>query len=182
MNFSLISLSGRSPRTQSFNPTERNFSMKLLAMNVRIATVMITGRERGQMIRKRIRRSEHPSILAASIREVGILQPLVVRRSGDGRYELIAGERRLRAAKAAGLATVPIVLRDSEDADLLRDRDIAYQHLAARNPAEVEGFEQIVGSSSAIRFGSVVAAKCSPFTGGKAPRKSPDGSRVPHRG
>src|SRR5207247_8682939 len=59
--------------------------------------------------------------LAASIREVGILQPLVVRRAGDGRYELIAGERRLRAAKAAGLASVPIVLRDSEDADLLRD-------------------------------------------------------------
>ena len=58
--------------------------------------------------------------LAASIREVGILQPIVVRRTGAG-YEVVAGERRLRAAKLAGLATVPVVLRDSEDADLLRE-------------------------------------------------------------
>src|SRR5207247_9171177 len=74
--------------------------------------------------------------LAASIREVGILQPLVVRRSGDGRYELIAGERRLRAAKAAGLATVPIVLRDSEDADLLREALIENIHREDLNPIE----------------------------------------------
>src|ERR671931_467997 len=47
--------------------------------------------------------------LAASIREVGILQPVVVRKS-DGGYELIAGERRLRAARMAGLATVPVVV------------------------------------------------------------------------
>ena len=58
--------------------------------------------------------------LAASIREVGILQPIVVRRAGAG-YELVAGERRLRAAKVAGLATVPVVLRDTDDADLLRE-------------------------------------------------------------
>ena len=45
--------------------------------------------------------------LAASIREVGILQPLVVRRTEEGSYELIAGERRLRAAKAAGLGYRP---------------------------------------------------------------------------
>src|SRR3970282_939152 len=53
--------------------------------------------------------------LAASITEVGILQPIVVRRTADGAYELIAGERRLRAARVAGLATVPVVLRDSDD-------------------------------------------------------------------
>ena len=51
--------------------------------------------------------------LAASIREVGILQPLVVRRADDGRYEVIAGERRLRAAKAAGLPVVPEIGRAS---------------------------------------------------------------------
>src|SRR5438067_4868801 len=51
--------------------------------------------------------------LAASIREVGVLQPIIVRRSGSA-YELIAGERRLRAARRAGLATVPAVVRDSE--------------------------------------------------------------------
>ena len=49
--------------------------------------------------------------LAASVREYGILQPLVVRPLTEGRFELIAGERRLRAAKLAGLATVPITIR-----------------------------------------------------------------------
>src|SRR5437016_328411 len=49
--------------------------------------------------------------LAASVSEFGILQPLLVRPLGDGQYELIAGERRLRAAKLAGLKVVPITLR-----------------------------------------------------------------------
>lgn len=49
--------------------------------------------------------------LAASIREVGIVQPVIVRPVGDGKYELIAGERRLRAAKIAGLTSVPVVIR-----------------------------------------------------------------------
>ena len=84
--------------------------------------------------------------LAASIREVGVLQPLVVRRAGDGRYELIAGERRLRAAKAAGLASVPIVLRDSEDADLLREALIENIHREDLNPIEqAEAFKALLG-------------------------------------
>jgi ParB family transcriptional regulator, chromosome partitioning protein len=84
--------------------------------------------------------------LAASIREVGILQPLVVRKAGDGRYELIAGERRLRAAKAAGLASVPIVLRDSEDADLLREALIENIHREDLNPIEqAEAFRALLG-------------------------------------
>jgi ParB family transcriptional regulator, chromosome partitioning protein len=83
--------------------------------------------------------------LAASIREVGILQPLVVRRAGDGRYEVIAGERRLRAAKAAGLATVPVVLRDSEDADLLREALIENIHREDLNAIEqAEAFRQLL--------------------------------------
>ena len=84
--------------------------------------------------------------LAASIREVGILQPLVVRRTGDGRFELIAGERRLRAAKAAGLAAVPVVLRDSEDEDLLRDALIENIHREDLNPIEqAEAFKALLG-------------------------------------
>lgn len=51
--------------------------------------------------------------LAASIREVGVLQPLLVRALSEGRYELIAGERRLRASQLAGLKTVPIVVRSA---------------------------------------------------------------------
>src|SRR6476619_2395562 len=84
--------------------------------------------------------------LAASIREVGILQPLVVRRTEEGSYELIAGERRLRAAKAAGLASVPIVLRDSEDTDLLRDALIENIHREDLNPIEqAEAFKALLG-------------------------------------
>ena len=83
--------------------------------------------------------------LAASIREVGILQPLVVRRTADSRFELIAGERRLRAAKAAGLATVPVVLRDSEDADLLREALIENIHREDLNPIEqAEAFKALL--------------------------------------
>lgn len=51
--------------------------------------------------------------LAASIREYGVLQPLIVRQMGDGTYELIAGERRLRASKLAGLTEVPVVVRSA---------------------------------------------------------------------
>jgi ParB family chromosome partitioning protein len=83
--------------------------------------------------------------LAASIREVGILQPLVVRRSGDGRYELIAGERRLRAARLAGLTTVPVVLRESGDDELLREALIENIHREDLNPIEqAEAFRQLL--------------------------------------
>ncbi len=84
--------------------------------------------------------------LATSIREVGILQPLVVRRTSDGRYEVIAGERRLRAAKAAGLPVVPVVLRDSGDEELLRDALIENIHREDLNPIEqAEAFKALLG-------------------------------------
>jgi ParB family chromosome partitioning protein len=57
--------------------------------------------------------------LAQSIRESGIIQPLVVRKTAQGHYELIAGERRLRASKLAGLTQVPVVLRKSTDQESL---------------------------------------------------------------
>jgi ParB family chromosome partitioning protein len=57
--------------------------------------------------------------LADSVRTQGVIQPVVVRPDGDGGYELIAGERRWRAAKSAGLATVPAVVRETDDRDSL---------------------------------------------------------------
>lgn len=57
--------------------------------------------------------------LAASIRKLGIVQPLTVRESGDGRYQLIAGERRLRAARLAGLTHVPAYIRTADDQAML---------------------------------------------------------------
>jgi ParB family chromosome partitioning protein len=82
--------------------------------------------------------------LAASIREVGILQPIVVRRVA-GRYELIAGERRLRAARKAGLATIPAVVRDSDDADTLREAIIENIHREDLGPIELaEAFRALL--------------------------------------
>jgi ParB family chromosome partitioning protein len=82
--------------------------------------------------------------LALSIQEVGILQPIVVRRSGSG-FELIAGERRLRAAKKAGLATVPAVVRESDDAESLREALIENIHREDLNPIELaEAFRELL--------------------------------------
>ncbi len=74
--------------------------------------------------------------LVDSIREVGLLQPVVVRPVAPGRYELVMGERRLRATKAAGLATIPAIVRPTEAADLLRDALLENLHRAQLNPLE----------------------------------------------
>ncbi len=91
-------------------------------------------------LRRRGDRARSPS----SIREVGILQPIVVRKAGAG-YELIAGERRLRAAKLAGLATIPVVVRDTDDADTLREALIENIHREDLGPIELaEAFRQLL--------------------------------------
>ena len=74
--------------------------------------------------------------LAHSIREVGLLQPVVVRPSGPGSYELVMGERRWRAARDAGLERVPAIVRETADADLLRDALLENLHRAQLNPLE----------------------------------------------
>ncbi|HZA26824.1 MAG TPA: ParB/RepB/Spo0J family partition protein [Actinomycetota bacterium] len=74
--------------------------------------------------------------LAASIREVGVLQPIVVRREDQG-YELVAGERRLRAAKLAGLATIPAVIRETDDTESLREALIENLHRDDLAPLEM---------------------------------------------
>ncbi|UCN14760.1 ParB/RepB/Spo0J family partition protein [Cellulomonas iranensis] len=73
--------------------------------------------------------------LVGSIREIGVLQPVVVRAVGDG-YELIMGERRWRATQEAGLTTIPAIVRETEDGDLLRDALLENLHRAQLNPLE----------------------------------------------
>ncbi|PWD51122.1 chromosome partitioning protein ParB [Serinibacter arcticus] len=73
--------------------------------------------------------------LAASIREVGVLQPIVVRPVGD-RFEIVMGERRWRATRLAGLETVPAIVRETSDTDLLRDALLENLHRAQLNPLE----------------------------------------------
>ncbi|MBW3577248.1 MAG: ParB/RepB/Spo0J family partition protein [Actinobacteria bacterium] len=74
--------------------------------------------------------------LAASIREVGLLQPILVREVGIDRYEVVAGERRLRAAKLAGLTRIPALVRPTSDADLLKEALIENIHRVQLNPLE----------------------------------------------
>lgn len=74
--------------------------------------------------------------LAASIKEVGVLQPPVVRDLGNGKYELIMGERRLRASKLAGLTTIPVIVRATKDNELLREALLENIHRSQLNPLE----------------------------------------------
>ena len=74
--------------------------------------------------------------LVASIKEIGILQPPVVRQTSQGRYELIMGERRFRAAKLAGLRSIPVIIRQTPDNELLREALIENIHRSQLNPLE----------------------------------------------
>ena len=74
--------------------------------------------------------------LAASIKEVGVLQPPVVRKSGADTYELIMGERRVRAAKLAGLTSIPVIIRQTPDNELLREAILENIHRSQLNALE----------------------------------------------
>jgi ParB family chromosome partitioning protein len=74
--------------------------------------------------------------LVHSIREVGLLQPVVVRRSGPESYELVMGERRWRAAQEAGLEAIPAIVRQTDDSDMLRDALLENLHRSQLNPLE----------------------------------------------
>jgi ParB family chromosome partitioning protein len=74
--------------------------------------------------------------LVHSIREIGLLQPVVVRPMGSSGYQLVAGERRLRAAKEAGLSNIPAIVRDTADDNLLRDALLENLHRVQLNPLE----------------------------------------------
>ncbi|MFM7500768.1 MAG: ParB/RepB/Spo0J family partition protein, partial [Actinomycetota bacterium] len=74
--------------------------------------------------------------LAASIKEIGILQPPVVRKISDNQYELIMGERRYRAAKLAGLVNIPVIVRQTSDNELLREALVENIHRSNLNSLE----------------------------------------------
>jgi ParB family chromosome partitioning protein len=74
--------------------------------------------------------------LVHSIQEIGLLQPGVVRRTGPESYELVMGERRWRAAQEAGLTTIPAIVRQTEDVDMLRDALLENLHRSQLNPLE----------------------------------------------
>ncbi|WP_314423987.1 ParB/RepB/Spo0J family partition protein [uncultured Microbacterium sp.] len=83
--------------------------------------------------------------LVHSVREFGVLQPVVVRKNSDGDYELIMGERRTRAAREAGLDAIPAVVRETADEDLLRDALLENLHRSELNPLEeASAYQQLL--------------------------------------
>jgi ParB family chromosome partitioning protein len=84
--------------------------------------------------------------LVHSVREFGVLQPIVVRAIPDSdTYELIMGERRLRASKEAGLETIPAIVRETADEDMLRDALLENLHRAQLNPLEeASAYQQLL--------------------------------------
>jgi ParB family chromosome partitioning protein len=86
------------------------------------------------------------ALLADSIREVGVLQPVLVRPVGDeGEYELIAGERRWRAARRVGLQTIPALVRETGDAAALEQALVENLHRDGLNPLEeAAAYQQLI--------------------------------------
>ena len=74
--------------------------------------------------------------LTFSIKEIGLLQPIVVRQIGNNEYEIVAGERRFRAAKNAGLTKIPALVRETKDDHMLRDALLENLHRTQLNPLE----------------------------------------------
>lgn len=74
--------------------------------------------------------------LVHSVTEIGLLQPIVVRRTGESAYELIMGERRWRAVQEAGLETIPAIVRQTDDEAMLRDALLENLHRSQLNPLE----------------------------------------------
>jgi ParB family chromosome partitioning protein len=88
--------------------------------------------------------------LASSIREVGLLQPVVVRKLMPGRYELVMGERRWRACQRAGLEHVPAIVRGTPDDELLREALMENLHREQLNPLEeAAAYQQLLDDFSA---------------------------------
>lgn len=79
---------------------------------------------------------EELNSLAESIRQNGILQPVIVRPTGDHKYEIIAGERRFRAAQLAGLSAVPVMIRQATDQQMLELALVENIHRSDLNPVE----------------------------------------------
>jgi ParB family transcriptional regulator, chromosome partitioning protein len=106
------------------------------SMGARFADLPIASIEPNPRQPREVFEEEALAELVTSIREVGVLQPVVVRELGIGRYQLVMGERRWRACAEAGLDTVPAIVRDTTDDHLLRDALLENLHRQQLNPLE----------------------------------------------
>ena len=110
-----------------------------------LQNLMISSIEANRYQPRRVFEEESISALAESISTIGVLQPILVRRVGDGVYELIAGERRLRAAKRAGLDRIPAVVQEANDQESLERAIVENLHRSDLNPLEEAGaYRQLI--------------------------------------
>ena len=106
---------------------------------VRFAEILVTDIHPNRKQPRSVFDEDDMAELVHSVREIGVLQPIVVRTSteeGGEPYELVMGERRWRAVQAAGLQTIPAIVRDTTDDDLLRDALLENLHRSQLNPLE----------------------------------------------
>ena len=125
------------PPTQDQEPVRPEQTVELAPVpGARFAELPVTSIEPNAKQPRHVFDEEALEELKTSIREIGVLQPIVVRDIGDGRYELVMGERRWRAAQAVGKDTIPAIVRDTRDDAMLRDALLENIHRANLNPLE----------------------------------------------
>ncbi len=110
-----------------------------------LQNLMISSIEANRYQPRRVFEEEAIASLAESIATIGVLQPILVRRKEEGIYELIAGERRLRAAKRAGLDRIPAVVQEANDQESLERAIVENLHRSDLNPLEEAGaYKQLI--------------------------------------
>jgi ParB family chromosome partitioning protein len=119
------------------SPVPNRFEVQLAPVpGARFAEISVTAIEANQRQPRQVFDEEALEELKASILEVGLLQPIVVRETEPEKYELVMGERRWRAAQALGLSSIPAIIRDTRDDAMLRDALLENVHRANLNPLE----------------------------------------------
>jgi ParB family transcriptional regulator, chromosome partitioning protein len=125
----------RSPETAETGPTDESAEALVQVPGVRLAELPLDSIRANPRQPRSVFDEESLAELTHSVREFGVLQPVVVRPVPGG-YELVMGERRLRASAAAGLNTIPAIVRDTADEALLRDALLENIHRVQLNPLE----------------------------------------------
>lgn len=127
------------PASQVLNSDGDNGVDLVEVPGVRFAEIPVTDIHPNRKQPRSVFDEDDMAELIHSVREIGVLQPIVVRTStekGGEPYELVMGERRWRAVQAAGMETIPAIVRDTTDDDLLRDALLENLHRSQLNPLE----------------------------------------------
>ena len=110
-----------------------------------ITFLPISALQAGKFQPRKVFKDDYLQDLIASIKEKGVLQPLLVRQIGSNRYEIIAGERRFRASQAAGLSQVPVIIKNFNDEETLEVSLIENLQRQDLNPLEeAEGYQRLM--------------------------------------